>query len=192
MLKINDIWLPQYQRINFRAIMNTMSRPGKASFLHDPDTQTYKYLAVLACLLDSEVTLSDPFNLLSPTDWKLLQSTDTTVSSADFILCPGTEIIKSEPKLGCLESPENSATLILCVNSICRGDLSLTLEGPGIKHSTKCNISGLNPQWLEQRQAWVSEFPMGVDMILVDTSGVMAIPRTSLVDISISTVEEIQ
>ncbi|HCW91511.1 MAG TPA: carbon-phosphorus lyase subunit PhnH, partial [Marinobacter sp.] len=38
---------------------------------------------------------------------------------------------------------------------------------------------GLTSQWLAERARWNRNFPMGVDLILVDDTQVVALPRTT-------------
>lgn len=40
-------------------------------------------------------------------------------------------------------------------------------------------VSGFDSEWFLRRQEWVENFPLGVDMILVDPTCIMALPRTT-------------
>jgi alpha-D-ribose 1-methylphosphonate 5-triphosphate synthase subunit PhnH len=191
MLNVSAIWLPDFQQQNFRAILEAMARPGSCQALAlngnevDSDALEDAYIAVLASLLDNSVTLADPDMLISQDNTVLLQANSTDSEQADFILCRGDRMPDFELKLGTLPSPELSATIILIVKKIDdrqQGDLNLRLSGPGINDQKYCAISGLNLQWLAAREEWISSFPLGVDLLLVDDAKVMALPRTTKVE----------
>jgi alpha-D-ribose 1-methylphosphonate 5-triphosphate synthase subunit PhnH len=41
------------------------------------------------------------------------------------------------------------------------------------------DTGGLHPTWLERREVWVRNFPLGVDFILIKGASVAALPRTT-------------
>jgi alpha-D-ribose 1-methylphosphonate 5-triphosphate synthase subunit PhnH len=182
MLNVAAIWTPEHQQQTFRTILEAMSRPGSLHAIHF-DEQSNTLSAVLATLLDGTVTLADPGALVSVADWPLLQSSQDKIETADFIICKGQSKPDITPKLGTLESPEQSATLILKVESLIEGALSVLLTGPGINGSQSVSISGLDTDWLSNREDWVCEFPLGVDLILIDDKRLIAIPRTTKVEV---------
>ena len=191
MLNVSAIWLPDFQQQNFRAILEAMARPGSRQALAlngnevDSDVLEDAYIAVLASLLDNSVTMADPDRLISQDNAALLQANSADSEQADFILCRGDRMPDFEPKQGTLPSPELSATIILNVKKIDdrqHGDLNLRLTGPGINGQKNCSISGLGLQWLAAREEWISSFPLGVDLLLVDDAKVMALPRTTKVE----------
>jgi alpha-D-ribose 1-methylphosphonate 5-triphosphate synthase subunit PhnH len=182
MLDVAAIWTPYIQQQNYRAILKAMSRPGLVEPIQCSDGDE-AHKAVLATLLDGEVSLADPEHLLSEQEWPLLQACGSDSAGADYILCNGDKPTALQPKLGTLPSPEHSATLVIRVTSLTSGDLHLRLSGPGVNGSSKVTITGLNQEWLARREDWVCAFPLGVDMILVDASAVMALPRTTRVEV---------
>ncbi|MFT6905073.1 MAG: alpha-D-ribose 1-methylphosphonate 5-triphosphate synthase subunit PhnH [Oleiphilaceae bacterium] len=191
MLNVSAIWLPDFQQQNFRAILEAMARPGSFQVLAlngstlKSDVLEDAYIAVLASLLDNSVTVADPNKLISQDYSALLQAKRVDSDQADFIMCRGDLLPDFEPKLGTLPSPELSATIILNVEKIddCQqGDLNLRLTGPGINGQKNCAISGLDLSWLGAREEWISSFPLGVDLLLVDDTKVMALPRTTKVE----------
>ena len=195
MINVAPIWLPEKQQQNYRAVLEAISRPGHCKKLYfdgdDVDRKQQAFIALLASLLDNAVTFSDPHGLVHEDDMTLLQTQRVATEQADFIVCQGNEIPSFQPKLGTLPSPELSATLVLLVTKTVakihetnhQGELKLCLSGPGVNGLTYCTITGLHRQWLNAREEWVSRFPLGVDMLLVDDSSVMALPRTSKVEI---------
>ena len=73
MLKIDPIWQPDVQQKNFRLVLDAMSYPGRCFSLHTLPDEGPVVLSILATLLDAEVSLSDPHNLLRADDWLMLQ-----------------------------------------------------------------------------------------------------------------------
>ncbi|MGC9423698.1 phosphonate C-P lyase system protein PhnH [Vibrio sp.] len=178
---IDAIWLADTQQNLFNSLMQTLARPGRLSDWSEWIEQNPVYLAVLATLLDGEVSLADANNLLNATDWPLLQARSAAAEHADYILCDASKPVNFEPKLGTLASPDFAATLILKVGQLSseQGDVCLTLTGPGVKGQAQAFLSGIDQAWLEQRNEWCSAFPLGVDYILVDDSQIMGLPRTT-------------
>ncbi|MEW8277533.1 MAG: phosphonate C-P lyase system protein PhnH [Candidatus Thiodiazotropha sp.] len=182
MLEVSAIWTAQVQQQNYRALLDAISHPGWVkSILHQAGSPAST--AVLATLLDAEVSLADPEGLLEAADWPLLQASTAAPEEADYILCMGSKVAQFQPRLGSLPSPEQSATLIICVDSLHEGELKISLEGPGVNGNADCAIAGLLPDWLSQREDWVCGYPLGVDLLLVDDSAVLALPRTTRVEV---------
>jgi len=179
MLKIDPIWQPDIQQANFRLLLDAMSYPGRCFNFHEVQNEGKASLSVLATLLDAEVTLSDPYNLLRADDWPMLQSKSVSADIADYILCDASQLPIFSPKLGTLADPEQSATLILMVDNLGQGEQTLKLFGPGIKDTESLTVDGINSAWLSKRNEWVCSFPLGVDMMLVDDQHVAALPRTT-------------
>ena len=183
MLKLDPVWQADIQQSNFRLLLDAMAYPGRCFALHAVPNEGHVALSVLATLLDADVTLSDPYNLLSADDWPMLQAKATSADKADYVLCDASQLPSFLPKLGTLPEPDQSATLIVKVNKLGKGDLKLKLSGPGIKDSEILNVDGLNTEWLSKRDDWVCAFPLGVDMILLDEQHVAALPRTTKVEV---------
>lgn len=182
MLDLAPIWTPPVQQRNYRALLEAMARPGTRQLLQTQDEQ-HSSLAVLATLLDGEVSLADPWQRLSDQDWRLLQAVKEDAAKADFVLCDGSQVPDWTPKLGTLPSPERSATLVIAVASLQGGELALRLQGPGIETSCEIAIEGLHADWIDLRAQWTCAFPLGVDLILVDRQGALALPRTCKVEV---------
>lgn len=183
MLKIDPIWQPDIQQKNFRLVLDAMSYPGRCFTLHSLPDEGAAVLSILATLLDAEVTLSDHHNLLRTDDWPMLQAESSSSDKADYVLCDGSHLPDFSPKLGTLPNPDQSATLILKVNKFGKGGETLKLSGPGIKEIERLSVAGFNTEWLSKRDEWVCSFPLGVDIILVDDQHVVALPRTTRVEV---------
>jgi len=183
MLNPDPIWLPEAQQRHFRLLLDAMARPGTCHAISNKPEEGPLVLSVLASLLDAEVSLADPHRLLRSDDWPKLQAASVAVEQADYVVCSGARVPDFTPSLGTLTEPERSATLILVVGQLGRGTSRLTLSGPGIANTATLQIDGLEPQWLDMREDWVSSFPLGVDLILLDEHQVTALPRTTKVEL---------
>ncbi len=184
MLKLEPVWQPDTQQALFRILMNAMAHPGRGYSLQDCiANNTRTSLAVLATLLDGEVSLADPHCLLDDRDWPLLQAKSATNDQADYILCDALQAADFVPKIGSLVCPEQSATLIMVMKSLTAGELALQLSGPGIQTTTSCHWQGMDHSWLTLREQCNASFPLGIDMLLLADSSITAIPRTTHVEL---------
>lgn len=183
MLKIDPVWQPETQQKHFRLLLDVMSRPGHCHALEAVPEDGPVALAVLASLLDAEVSLADPHGLLRKQDWPMLQAQAASPDMADFILCNATVVPDFTPRLGTLPNPEQSASLILVVKKLGQGDTCIKLTGPGIPECESLVIDGIAGEWLRLREDWVSAFPMGVDIILLDEQRIAALPRSTHVEV---------
>lgn len=183
MLRLDPVWQPEIQQRHFRLLLDVMSRPGRCQALQAIPEEGPVALAVLAGLLDAQVSLADPHGLLREHDWPMLQAQAAAPEQADFILCDAASAPDFMPKLGSLPNPDQSATLILVVTALGRGDTRLKLTGPGIADIETLLLDGLAAEWIDLRNEWVSAFPLGVDMILLDDRQVAALPRTTRVEV---------
>lgn len=182
MLELASIWKPEVQQQNYRSILEAMSRPGRIQNIAFSQSDSDAMTAILATLLDGEVSLSDPDKLLNVDDWAMLQASKAEPGFADYIVCSGSNTPDFEPKQGTLSSPEYSATLLLQVESLTSGSSRMRLHGPGVETAEEVSVSGLSEDWLTRREDWVYAFPLGVDMILVAKDEIIGLPRTTRLD----------
>ena len=184
-VELEAIWQGDIQQKIFRQLLNCFALPGTIADLSDFLHKSPALLGILAVLLDASVRLNDNAKLLKDRERRLLRAKEAEVSEANFVVVDATRPPPADfaPNLGTLSSPEQGATLILQGNSLGEGDLSLRLTGPGIPEHHVVKISGFDPAWWLTRQEWVINFPLGVDLILVNKTQVMAIPRITKVDI---------
>ncbi|MDR3588392.1 MAG: phosphonate C-P lyase system protein PhnH [Negativicutes bacterium] len=178
----------------YRQMLDSMARPGKLCPLPELDLHPPAGLGACAAgiaftLLDSETSFAV---LPDRDDWQEYLRLNTgsaarPVSAAEFIVADGRHDLPqiSEMNRGSLLSPEEGSTLILLIDRL-TGDapgVCLTLRGPGVKDSTAMAAQGLAPANLERILRLNEEFPLGVDLFLVDTCGnLAAVPRSSSVD----------
>lgn len=183
MLEVATIWTADAQQQNYRTLLDAMSRPGQVKPVLWQGQDGNTVMAVLATLLDGEVSLANLDGLVRDADWPMLQAMSAAPENADYIVCAGNQAPDFEPKLGTLASPDYSATLIIQVDSLCEGELTLRITGPGVEGYLINRLCGLHREWLSRREDWVCAFPLGVDFLLVDPSGVLALPRTTRVEV---------
>ena len=183
MLNLEPIWEADTQQTQYRMLLDAMSRPGCRYPLSHVSEGATVALSILATLLDAEVSLADPHNLLRDKDWPMLQAKSCTEKQADYILCDGKRAPGFQPKMGTLPSPELSATLIVVVDSLSSGDTHLQVTGPGVERCNAIDINGLSAEWIVMREDWNCAFPLGVDMIFVDCTHIVALPRTAKVEV---------
>lgn len=183
MLQVNTVWQPDTQQQQYRQLLEAMSRPGICCALIAKDSNAYQALPLLSSLVDAQASISDPEQVLTDADWRMLQAAPATVQQADFVLADGMKCFSEQPKLGTLPNPEQSATVVLTVKAIDQGELSLRLSGPGIKAEINLAVEGLDERWLHNRDIWNASFPLGVDMLLADGERFIALPRTTYVEV---------
>lgn len=182
MTETESIWQPATQQNLFRQVLNVMAQPGTLGDLSAQLGKTSAALGILATLSDGTISLADPHHLIRNSDWRFLEATAASPESASYIICDGRQAPNFNPRLGTLESPEFGATFVIVVEALGRGELELTLSGPGVEGQSRLLCAGLNPEWIKAREKWNAAFPMGVDLILTDATRVMAIPRTTRIE----------
>jgi alpha-D-ribose 1-methylphosphonate 5-triphosphate synthase subunit PhnH len=168
-------WSPSAQQQAFRRILNAFSYPGRIVTLDRPAAHALPI--VLATLLDPAATLADPYDVVSPQDRYRLGARSVDASHAQFVVMPGSRLPDFEPSLGVLESPEQGATLLLVADKL-TDSRGLRLKGPGIQNSNTLHVDGVNGQWWKLRESWNDSFPLGVDVVLLCSDSLAAIPRT--------------
>lgn len=167
-------WSAHCQQGVFRQLMRAFSFPGRIETLTGGAALTQ----TLATLVDSEVTLADPQNLVDALTRQRLQARMEAAERAHFIVADGRLSPVFAPHLGTLESPERGATILLRVTALGEGS-GWRLSGPGIRTVQTLAIAGLDPAWMARRNSWNEGFPLGVDLILIDCSRVAALPRST-------------
>ena len=181
-MRPSHAWEPWTQQQVFRQLLDAFSYPGRIAFL--PDRKTSSALSlVLAALVDHAVSLADPQDLLDTDHWRRLGAQRQAAEQAHFVVARGDLAPAFVPAIGTLESPEQGATILLQVAHLGKG-VPLQLSGPGIDGSAHLLVTGLHGEWLQQHAAWNTAFPLGVDLVLFDTTGVAALPRTTRIDFS--------
>ena len=181
MRTIDTVWQAETQQAMFRALLNCMSLPGEIADLSPYLGTSPALTGVLATLLDGTVSFSDEEGLVSKNERHLLQAPTAAPETANFVVKSAVNPPQNSflPNLGELPSPEKGATLILQGEALGVGNLILQLSGAGVKGTRLVSMTGFNSNWFVRRQQWVENFPLGTDIILVDSTCVMALPRTT-------------
>lgn len=178
-MKTESIWRADVQQRVFRELVEAFSRPGDIREIGDCIDGVVAQRAVLATLMDGEMTLANPHGKIAPADWPLLQAKPGTSEHARYVAANGGRAPDFAPALGSLESPEFGATVLIEVDRLGQGEIALELSGPGIDGQRQLRLAGLHPDWLTRRADWVGCFPLGVDLLLSDTQRIVALPRTT-------------
>ncbi|NPV91847.1 MAG: phosphonate C-P lyase system protein PhnH [Firmicutes bacterium] len=176
----------------FRLVMDAMARPGKIQQLpglrFDPPPGLNPYAVGIAItLMDNETT----FSLLPDRQfWREYLRLNTgsrpvELGQAEFVLVEGGLDLAEMASLnrGSLQFPERSTYLILMVEGITEDEgsgLSLQIQGPGIRHKRRVNLTGLMGINLLRLMVLNREFPLGIEAIIVDRNGrLICLPRSS-------------
>ncbi|MBD8004244.1 phosphonate C-P lyase system protein PhnH [Bacillus norwichensis] len=179
----------------FRTILHCMSRPGTIKSMEEfndgiatfPEGLPATFITALT-LLDREVS----FALVGKQTKELgdmiaayTMSVQESPSDAEYVFITKQATkeqitnVFQKIKMGTLVDPQQSATIIL--ETEFSNEEELTLEGPGIKTTAKLSIANY-ADWIEERQKTNKEYPLGIDMILVDErSNIACIPRTTVI-----------
>jgi alpha-D-ribose 1-methylphosphonate 5-triphosphate synthase subunit PhnH len=182
-MKPSEWWMPDAQQQAFRAVLDGFARPGTLV----PAQQRSAVLMFLSAVLDESVSLADPLGLVGTDARRLLLAPTAPEAQARFILLDGRRPPGAgfQPTLGTLESPELGATLVLTVEALSDAPtpadaaVALQLQGPGVPGTRVLAVTGLHPDWLARRAAWVGAYPMGVDVVLAAPDALVALPRTT-------------
>jgi len=74
--------------------------------------------------------------------------------------------------------PDRAATLVVMVDALVGGD-TVVLEGPGIETQRLIAPCGLPANFWEQRSDVVSQFQLGIDIVLCAHDAFLALPRST-------------
>ena len=187
----------------FRLLLEALARPGTLQRLPEPlatppalpDATLPNPYAVAACLtlVDQETGLAHAHSgaWIAPdlplSRWMALRTNArlATPSLADYVILhdiPSAPLL-TELKQGSLTFPERSATAFLCVAELSSAGATWRLRGPGINGTITVGLSGLPATLLPAILATRAHFPLGIDLLCVDRSGLcLGLPRTTLID----------
>jgi len=172
-----------YQQV-YRCLLKSMSYPGRVYKL--PVEHPEPVLLICGTLLDHEVMFSvigpGTSDSLISKIFEITKSEYVSSELADYVIVAGGSSSGwlESLRIGTLEFPDQGATVIYMVDRIDRGaDLKFSLKGPGIKDCIKCGADGLDIKDLLAFKALNSEYPQGIDMILIDKQNcILGLPRT--------------
>ncbi|NUH65121.1 phosphonate C-P lyase system protein PhnH [Sulfitobacter sp. S0837] len=172
---------PKDAAFAFRAVMNTMAKPGEINSVTGAEPPAGLSIAagvVLLTLCDPEtpVYLAPRFDLLEVRDWITFHTGAPFVaaSAAHFALGTWGELPLGDFPVGSAAYPDRSATLIVEVDDL-RSE-GATLSGPGIKDSAALSLP--DRAAIQQNAAL---FPRGLDFIFTCGDRLAALPRSTKV-----------
>ncbi len=172
------------QRI-FRTLLQAMSRPGRVYVMDAPGEEVL--LPVLQTLIDNEVTFAvvgDNHESLKNEIVNATGSRAVAIEDADYVVVPSgdSEGAILRAKRGSLDYPHAGATIVYLVDNLNDGKSgkpACLLKGPGIEHEISPCINGLNKNDLIHLREINSEYPLGVDALFLDKTGlILCIPRS--------------
>lgn len=144
---------------------------------------------VCEVLLDHEVSFSvigsGVHDGLIRKIYEITKSEYVRADTADYVIVAGGSScggIKSLNR-GTLDFPDKGATVIYMVRELGNGGLTLGLKGPGIESIRDLTINGADAGDLMDIKEMNSEFPLGLDLVLIDDNGfASSIPRSSSIE----------
>ncbi len=175
----------------YRHLLSVMSRPGTIRTFSEESAEISPndMLAAAVALLDQEVSYAvlDDHQL----DQAIRHETDArpaSVAEADFIFITGGS---SNGRLDQIQRgthlyPDAGATVIYQAEHLAEAapESTCQLSGPGIAEVACPLITGVDTGDLEALARINQDYPLGIDMIFIDTGHrVMAIPRSTKVTI---------
>jgi alpha-D-ribose 1-methylphosphonate 5-triphosphate synthase subunit PhnH len=171
------------QRV-FRLILEAMSNPTRIVNIRQCASALFgdqpTFLALAITLLDNEVSFNTCENHALTAEIESLTLTKKAgLEYADYVFVSNPNKIKDvieRINCGTLADPHKSATLII------RNDgepgCLLKLSGPGIDGQAEVRVSKTVSETLQLRDEQNYEYPQGIDIIFVSSSGdLLAIPR---------------
>ncbi|WP_274423543.1 phosphonate C-P lyase system protein PhnH [Chelativorans sp. YIM 93263] len=176
----------------FRALMDAMARPGTCprgfSLPSPPAPLSPEAGAVALALCDADTPIWIDTALREEkavAGWLGFQTGAPLVREPSeahfaFVAEPGNLPALENFAQGSQEHPDRSATLILQVETMTRGEV-LRLSGPGIATTATLSPRPLPRHFVEQWAQNRARFPRGIDLILVSCEGLTALPRTTTI-----------
>lgn len=182
----------------YRSVVDSMSRPGHINNIKDQadkvdlDIDFYNAtLILMLMLLDAEVS----FKVFSKNEEEITKfisqltyAKPESIENANFIFvmtdAENSHIEEAFDKAyeGDLINPHGSATIIVEAKGI-TNDREIILTGPGIKDENHIRVD-INKGWIEKHREKNVEYPLGVDIIMVDEkANLICIPRTTKITI---------
>ena len=179
------------QRV-FKILMNTFAFPGRLHKLPELQLSSIdqKYIYAIISLL-TLLDLETSFNVVGDNIEEIIKYFEINTGAQykdikDVDYCLSINKILGDNFIllnkGRLEEPDKSTTLFYFVESISKietNDLSIILNGPGIKDQETLSINGLSKSEIEE---WIGDranYPLGIDIFLIDKdANITGLPRS--------------
>lgn len=174
------------QRV-FRCVLQATAHPGKLFALSPTGAAPWE--AVALTLLDHEVSFCAVGGPMQDAEGRIARLTGSRavpLSEAGFALVAGGSGGKiSGLERGTLERPETGATVIFAVGRLSNaGPVTMKLSGPGVPGERTLGVEGLSLEEVEEIRASREDYPLGVDVYLVDEMGQVAgLPRSTRMEV---------
>lgn len=101
-----------------------------------------------------------------------------TPGEAAFVFLGQGDAIPDGLRLGTQDYPDRSATLIIEVGDLGKGD-GFRLTGPGIDSARDLTVTGMPEGFVSFRAANRALFPRGLDVVLTASRDLLALPRST-------------
>ena len=141
-VQLPAIWQPETQQLIYRSLLTAFSYPGCVQSLNLNTDKWDAAAASLATMVDGHVGFAIGDGLQDEEFFAFYGWPPSKGFEADWLMVDGRqEVGEIQPKLGSLEEPELSATLLIVIDGIgadaagMADAQQLTLEGPGIQAS---------------------------------------------------------
>jgi alpha-D-ribose 1-methylphosphonate 5-triphosphate synthase subunit PhnH len=185
----------------FRVVLGAMATPGRIgqliwepALLEAIDARDRWLAALLLALADHEVSVAVELDgrsgAFADEIGRWTRAGSARPDTADMVVADAATIDSDLPRRlrrGSLEYPDDSALLMLLVERLADSGpvgLELTLEGPGVDGQITLSVEGLSAAVLASRARAVSQYPTGIDLLLVDRAGrIVGLPRTAIVTV---------
>ncbi|MGH6917034.1 MAG: phosphonate C-P lyase system protein PhnH [Geminicoccaceae bacterium] len=171
---------------SFRCLLQAIAHPGRIVTVPDglpapPAPLLAPTYAAALTLLDFETPLWVDPSLATPAVIESLRlqcgCPIAPQAKASFALLAGPGAPLAAFDQGTPEYPDRSATLIWQVESLA-AERGVLLTGPGIRTGTPLHVGGLPEDFWAQWGMNHRQFPLGVDVVLVTTDRLAALPRS--------------
>ncbi|UFZ04252.1 phosphonate C-P lyase system protein PhnH [Bradyrhizobium ontarionense] len=174
----------------FRAVMEAMARPGRPQRVDvevgRPSSLMPGAAAIALTLFDHDTPVwLDPILSSAPDvgAWLKFHTgapmvADLALASFALVAEPGALPDLDSFALGSAEYPDRSTTLIMQVPSLSSGE-TYRLRGPGIDRTISLRATIAPADLFERLSINERLFPRGIDVVLIDGTSVVAIPRTA-------------
>jgi alpha-D-ribose 1-methylphosphonate 5-triphosphate synthase subunit PhnH len=173
----------------FRAVMDTMARPGSVQRIRAvtgaPAPMMHGTAAIALTLFDHDTPVWLDGTMSATSDvakWLKFHTSAPVIadpSASSFAVIGDAQNLPPLDRFafGSNDYPDRSTTLILQVDSLMSGP-AFELTGPGIDGAAVLQAT-IPANLLEKLEINASLFPRGIDVVLVHDDAIVAIPRTT-------------
>lgn len=178
----------QTQKV-FKAVMQAMANPGRIVEIGKLAEKPMLF-RICETLLDQEIRFAvigrGVEKGMIEDIYVLTGCHCVSMETADFVVVTGGSSDGSLKKIsvGVLDRPEKGATVLYPVDGFNKaGDVGLKLSGPGINGESMVEIRGVEAEDMAIAAQLNGGFPLGIDLLLFDASSVLAVPRSTKIEI---------